>query len=225
MNTFLVLMFLAIFVSLIDEIWETVKIAVRRIQNSLHLLIKPRQVARAQRAWPELMDDIAAAVRSGIPLEQAVFEAANRSPLELRRLLQGFVHQIRTGHSLLESLDNLLTQSIDVVGKRLIIALKIASSAGGKDVVLTLQTLAESIRRDLQLLDELRAKQRSAITGARVSVFAPWLVIFLTSFQPSVRESYQTQLGLILIFCVLLISIIAYLWMIQIAKLKIGAMK
>ncbi|MBM3690467.1 MAG: type II secretion system F family protein [Actinobacteria bacterium] len=225
MNTYLMFLSLAILISLMPEIWEATKIVFRRIQSSLYQFLKPRQVARAQRAWPELMDDIAAAVRSGVPLEQAVFEAANRSPQDLRRVLQGFVHQIRTGHSLHESLDNLLTQSIDSVGKRLITALKIASSAGGKDVVLTLQTLAESIRRDLQLLDELKAKQRSATTGARVSVFAPWLVIFLTSLQPTVRASYQSELGLILIFGIAVISVIAYLWMLQISRLKIGELK
>jgi tight adherence protein B len=225
MLTALTLIVLGSLVLLSSEIASAVSLLLGKLRVNLKLLTQPKRIAKAQRAWPEFMDDVAAAVRSGLPLEQALIEATRRAPKDIARVLERFVNDLQSGKSLTRSLDSLLVNSIDNVGRRLVIALKIASVSGGKDVVTTLQILAESIRRDLQMLDELRAKQKSAITGARVSVLAPWLVIGLTSLQPSVRLAYQSSIGLVLLAAIGVISIIAYLWMLQIAKLQIGGLR
>jgi len=215
----------AVVVTLLPELVVAVKRLLQRLKSLVKQFLQPSKIAKAQRAWPEVIDDLTAAVRSGITLEQALLEAFTRSPTELRKILQAAVDQLRTGSSLQQTLDHLLKLQLDAVGRRLIIALKIASSAGGKDVLTTLQLLAESVRRDLQLLDQLRAKQRSAITGAKVAVFAPWLVIAVTSIQPTVLTAYRSSTGILLLVAVALISVLAYLWMLQLARLKIGALQ
>lgn len=216
---------LAVAVSLIPE----AILAIHKFRLSISRLIKqilqPGKITKMQRVWPDVVDDITTAVRSGMPLEQGFIEAATRAPTEVRKLLQLATANLQASNSLNQALDYLLTLQIDAVGRRIIIALKIANSAGGKDVLTTLQLLAESVRRDLQLLDQLRAKQRSAITGAKVAVFAPWLVIAVTSAQPSVRAAYTSSAGVLLLVAVAVICAVAYLWMLQLAKLRIGALQ
>lgn len=219
------LIVLAVLVSLIFEIKLFILLTISKLKKQMYFLFQPKRLAKLQRAWPEFMDDLASGVRSGLPLEQAVIEAANRTPLVLKKIMSELTLSLRSGNSLLAALDQLLQQPVDAVGRRLIVALKIASVAGGKDVVTTLQTLADSVRRDLQLLDQLRAKQRSAISGARVAVLAPWLVIGLTSLQPSVRIAYQSGTGIVLLIFVILISLLAYFWMLRVSKLRIGDLR
>lgn len=225
MKNALFLILLAIMVSLIPEAVKGLREGVSKIRFNFQRLLQPSRNAKIQRAWPDFMDDLATGVRSGLPLEQSIIEAATRAPQLLRAILTSGLAHLRAGNNLDSMLDNLNTKPIDHVGKRLLTSLKIASSAGGKDVLTSLQVLAESVRRDLQLIDQLRAKQRSAITGARVAVLAPWLVIGLTSLQPSVKNSYLSAPGLVLISGVLIVSIVAYLWMLQISKLKLGELR
>jgi tight adherence protein B len=225
MKLALALVLVAVVVTLLPELISATKQMLQNLIKLVKQLLQPSKIAKAQRAWPEVIDDLTGAVRSGIPLEPALLEAFARSPAELRKILQTAADQLRLGSSLQQTLDHLLKLQIDAVGRRLIIALKIASIAGGKDVLITLQLLAESVRRDLQLLDQLRAKQRSAITGAKVAVFAPWLVIAVTSIQPTVLAAYRSSTGILLLVGVALISVLAYLWMLQLAKLKIGALQ
>jgi tight adherence protein B len=225
MKLALSLVFAAVVVTLLPELVISAKHLLQNLINLIKQILQPSKIAKAQRAWPAVIDDLTAAVRSGIPLESALLEAFTRSPTELRKVLQTAVDQLRSGSSFEQALDYLLNLQLDAVGKRLIIALKIASKAGGKDVLITLQLLAESVRRDLQLLDQLRAKQRSAITGAKVAVFAPWLVIAVTSIQPTVLAAYRSSTGILLLVAVALISGLAYLWMLQLAKLKIGSLQ
>ncbi len=225
MTWYLIALTSAISVSLIAELMEFAKAIAAAVRRKMKNLLQPTRIAKAQRAWPQVIDDITSAVRSGISIEQAFLAAAARSPAELRKLLLPAVAELRAGSTLSTVLAELQRAELDAVGKRLVISLQIASAAGGKDVVTTLQVLAESVRRDLSLLDSLRANQKSAITGARVAVFAPWLVIALTSVQPSVRSSYQSSLGIMLLIGVAVVSLIAYWWMLQIAKLRIGALQ
>ena len=225
MTWYLITIVAAIIVSLIPELIDSAKILTAAVQRKLKNLLRPTRIAKAQRAWPQVIDDITSAVRSGISIEQAFLAAATRPPVELRKLLLPAATQLRAGSTLSVVLTELQRAELDAVGKRLVISLQIASAAGGKDVVTTLQLLAESVRRDLALLDSLRANQKSAITGARVAVFAPWLVIGLTSVQPSVRSSYQSSLGIVLLIGVAIVSLFAYWWMLQIAKLRIGALQ
>ncbi len=224
MTWFLVLL-AAILVSLLPELIELMKSIINAGKRSIRNLLRPNRIAKTQRAWPALIDDITSAVRSGISIEQAFLAAASRPPVELRWTLNPALLRLRSGSTLNEVLHQLQQSELDAVGKRLVISLQIASAAGGKDVITTLQLLAESIRRDLALLDSLRASQKSAITGARVAVLAPWLVIVLTSVQPSVRSSYQSAAGIVLLSTVVIISLLAYWWMLQIAKLRIGALQ
>jgi tight adherence protein B len=225
MTWYLVTIIAAVIVSLIPELIDLAKVLIAVVQRKLKNLLRPTRIAKAQRAWPQVIDDITSAVRSGISIEQALLAAATRPPIELRKLLLPAATKLRAGSTLSVVLTELQQAELDAVGKRLVISLQIASAAGGKDVVTTLQLLAESVRRDLALLDSLRANQKSAITGARVAVFAPWLVIALTSVQPSVRSSYQSSMGVALLIGVAIISLLAYWWMLQIAKLRIGALQ
>lgn len=225
MNHFFLLIFMAVIVSLLPELGQAGQLINHNLRLKLKVALGPYRLATMQRAWPELMDDLSAAIRSGMPIEQAFIEAAGRAPKALVSMMQAALAELRGGLSLSQVIDKLLTNQIDPVGRRLFLALKIAISAGGKDVLISLQVLAENVRRDLQLLDQLRAKQRSAITGARVAVAAPWLVIALTSLQPSVRGAYQSSVGVMLLIGVALVSLMSYLWMLQIAKLNLGDLR
>lgn len=207
------------------ELTSLIKLTGTKFRLLIKQILNPNRIYRMQRSWPAVIDDITTAVRSGIALPQALTQAANRAPMALQPTLTSITANLTSGLSLTQSLDLALTHFIDPVGRRFLISMKIANQAGGSDVLLTMQLLSEAIRRDLELLDQLRAKQRSAITGARIAVLAPWLVIGVTSLQPSVWQAYRSSAGAVLLTAVAMVSVLAYLWMLKLAQLKLGALQ
>ena len=120
-----------------------------------------RMRARSRRAslrdlWPDVVDNIASAVRAGMALPESLIQLSVRGPEELRPAFAAFAQDYRTSGRFQESLDLLKVRLADPVADRIVESLRIAREVGGSDlgrlpaapwlVLAMMSTRAESIR-------------------------------------------------------------------------------
>jgi tight adherence protein B len=176
-----------------------------------------REATRA--AWPDVVDHLVAAVRSGIALPEAVAALATLGPEATREQFARFGREYRATGAFSRCADVLKAELADPVGDRIIETLKMAREVGGTELVAVLRELASSLREDAATRGELQARQTWVVNAARLGVAAPWLVLALLATRPEGREAYATAAGTAVIVIAAVVSIIAYRVMIAIGRL------
>jgi tight adherence protein B len=170
-------------------------------------------------AWPDVVDHLVAAVRSGIALPEAVAALAMLGPEATREQFARFGRDYRASGAFARCADLLKEELADPVGDRIIETLKMAREVGGTELVAVLRELAMSLREDAATRNELRARQTWVVNAARLGVAAPWLVLALLATRPEGREAYGTAEGTGVIVVAAIASVLAYRVMIAIGKL------
>lgn len=180
-------------------------------------LVARRNAMRA--AWPDVVDHLVAAVRSGIALPEAVTALATLGPEATREQFARFGRDYRASGAFARCADSLKQELGDPVGDRIIETLKMAREVGGTELVAVLRALAVSLREDAATRNELQARQTWVVNAARLGVAAPWLVLALLATRPEGREAYGTPQGTAVIVVAAVVSVIAYRVMIAIGRL------
>ena len=128
----------------------TVSAGVRRVRRSSLPYAQVRRLARAARTadlrevWPEVVDNLASAVRAGLSLPEALRPLAIRGPEVLRRA----VRPVRRGLPLdrpvrRRASTGSRTSLADPVGDRIVESLRVAREVGGTDLGRVLRTLVD----------------------------------------------------------------------------------
>jgi len=180
--------------------------------------------ARARRlatraAWPDVVDHLVAAVRSGIALPEAVAALSTLGPEATRAQFARFGREYRATGDFARCADELKTELADPVFDRIAETLKMAREVGGTELVAVLRALASALREDAATRGELQARQTWVVNAARLGVAAPWLVLALLATRPEGREAYGTAAGTAVIVVAAVVSVVAYRVMIAIGKL------
>ncbi|GAA0595303.1 type II secretion system protein F [Kribbella sandramycini] len=178
-----------------------------------------RRLAEFRELWPDVVDNIASAVRAGLSLSEALAQVGERGPLPLREPFRRFGADYASTGRFAESLDRLKARLADPVGDRVIEALRIAREVGGGDLGRLLRSLSTFLRDDARTRSELESRQSWSVNGARVAVAAPWLVLALLSFQGDVIERYNSPVGAIIIGAGAVVCVFAYRLMLRIGRL------
>ncbi|MDN5855201.1 MAG: type II secretion system F family protein, partial [Actinomycetia bacterium] len=144
-----------------------------------------RQLERRE-VWPEVVDNLASAVRAGLSLPEALVQLADRGPAPLRDPFAKFALDYQASGRFNESLDLLKSRLADPIGDRVIEGLRIARDVGGGDLGTMLRTLSAFLRDDLRTRSELESRQSWTVNGARLAVAAPWCILLMMSFQHDV---------------------------------------
>jgi len=176
-----------------------------------------RSATRA--AWPDVVDHLVAAVRSGVALPEAVAALAQLGPEATREQFARFGRDYRATGAFARCADALKQELADPVGDRIIETLKMAREVGGTELVAVLRALASSLREDAATRNELQARQTWVVNAARLGVAAPWLVLALLATRPEGREAYGTAAGTAVIAVAAAVSVVAYRVMIAIGRL------
>jgi tight adherence protein B len=176
-----------------------------------------RNATRA--AWPDVVDHLVAAVRSGVALPEAVAALATLGPEATRERFARFGRDYRATGAFARCADRLKEELADPVGDRIIETLKMAREVGGTELVAVLRALASSLREDAATRNELQARQTWVVNAARLGVAAPWVVLALLATRPEGREAYGTPAGTAVIAVAAVVSVIAYRVMIAIGRL------
>jgi tight adherence protein B len=178
-----------------------------------------KRLAEFRELWPDVVDNIASAVRAGLSLSEALAQVGERGPLPLREPFRRFGADYASTGRFADSLDRLKARLADPVGDRVIEALRIAREVGGGDLGRLLRSLSSFLRDDARTRSELESRQSWSVNGARVAVAAPWLVLGMLSFQGDVIQRYNSPVGALIIGVGAAVCVLAYRLMLRIGRL------
>ncbi|KFF58561.1 type II secretion system protein F [Cryobacterium sp. MLB-32] len=175
---------------------------------------------RASRTvWPDVVDHLVSALRSGLALPDSVSSLAASGPVPTRRAFARFEREYRATGNFTYCLDELKRGLADPIADRILETLRMAREVGGSDVTLVLRNLAAWLRQDAAIRSEVEARQSWVVNAARLGVAAPWIVLALLASRPEAAFAYNTPAGIGVIIGGLIVSVIAYRVMIALGRL------
>lgn len=169
--------------------------------------------------WPDVVDDLASAVRAGMSLPDAVAAIGVRGPDPLREAFEAFALDYQVTGRFGDCLDRLKVRLADPVGDRVVEGLRIAREVGGGELGRLLRNLSGYLRDDQRTRAELEARQSWAVNGARLAVAAPWVVVLLMATEPTVVERYRTPAGALVLALGAVVCVVAYRVMVRVGRL------
>ena len=180
--------------------------------------------ARAQRratrvVWPDVVDHLVSAVRSGLALPDSVVTLAHTGPPITRAAFADFERDYRMTGGFADSLDRLKDRLADPVADRIIETLRMSREVGGNELTTVLRNLAIYLRQDAAIRSEVEARQSWIVNAARLGVAAPWVVLLLLSTRPEAAQAYNSPAGIVVIVLGLGLSVVAYRLMIGLGRL------
>lgn len=179
---------------------------------------------RAQAAvWPDVVDHLVSAVRSGLALPDAVAQLERTGPEITRLAFAAYAADHRATGSFGYALGRLKDRLADPVADRIIETLRMAREVGGTEVTTVLRELASYLRVDLATRGELEARQTWIVSAARLGVAAPWIVLLILATRPEAAQAYNSAGGIVLIAGGALVTFIAYRVMLRIGALPTEA--
>jgi tight adherence protein B len=184
------------------------------------VLWRARLHRRATRVvWPDVVDHLVSAVRSGLALPDSVVSLAASGPPITRAAFADFDRDYRMTGGFAVSLDRLKDRLADPVADRIIETLRMSREVGGNELTTVLRNLAAYLRQDAAIRSEVEARQSWVVNAARLGVAAPWIVLLLLSTRPEAAAAYNTAEGSAVILVGLALSVVAYRIMIGIGRL------
>lgn len=145
--------------------------------------------------WPDVVDNLASAVRAGLSLPEALAQVGTRGPEPLRAPFERFSRDYRASGLFDASLDLLKERLADPTGDRIVESLRTARDVGGSDLGRMLRTLASFLREDLRTRAELEARQGWTVNAARLAVAAPWMLLAIMSLRTSSIQAFNAPTG------------------------------
>ena len=184
------------------------------------VMARARARMRANRAvWADAIDHVVSAVRSGLALPDAISALAHSGPESTRTSFAGFERDYRaTGH-FSSCIDRLKDALADPIADRILETIRMAREVGGTELTTVLRDLAEYLRQDAAVRNEVEARQSWVHNAARLGVIAPWITLALLATRPEASAAYNTPGGALLIGAGLVVSILAYRIMMAIGRL------
>lgn len=180
--------------------------------------------ARRRRAvlrdvWPDVVDNLASAVRAGLSLPEALSQLGSRGPESLRPAFAAFAEDYRATGRFQDCLDGLKARLADPVGDRIVESLRIAREVGGSDLGRLMRTLSAFLRQDARTRSELETRQGWTVNAAKLAVAAPWIVLSLLATRPESIAAYDRPAGAAVLVGGGAVTIVAYRVMVRIARL------
>lgn len=182
------------------------------------------QRARARRratrvVWPDVVDQLVSAVRSGLALPDAVVTLSRVGPTATRAAFTVFEADYRATGNFALCLDQLKQRLADPVADRILETLRMSREVGGTELTTVLRNLGAYLRQESAIRSEVEARQSWVVNAARLGVAAPWVVLVLLSTRPEAATAYNSPGGVTLIAAGLMVSVVAYRLMIRLGRL------
>jgi len=180
--------------------------------------------ARARRratrvVWPDVVDQLVSAVRSGLALPDAVVTLSRVGPAQTRAAFATFERDYRSTGNFSLCLDSLKQRLADPVADRILETLRMSREVGGSELTTVLRNLGVYLRQESAIRSEVEARQSWVVNAARLGVAAPWVVLLLLATRPEAAAAYNSAAGATLIVGGLAVRAIAYRLMIGIGRL------
>ncbi|SDL10881.1 type II secretion system protein F [Cryobacterium sp. Sr8] len=187
---------------------------------SLLVSWRARARRRANRTvWPDVVDHLVSAVRSGLALPDSVSSLAQSGPAAGRIAFSTFEREYRATGNFAHCIDELKASLSDPIADRILETLRMARDVGGSDLTIVLRSLAAWLRQDAAIRSEVEARQSWIVNSARLGVAAPWIVLLLLASRPEAALAYNTPAGGMVILGGLVVSALAYRVMVRLGRL------
>lgn len=181
---------------------------------------KARAHRRAHRAlWPDVVDHLVSATRSGLALPDGVAALAQIGPAATRDAFALFQADYEATGNFGRSLDGLKESLADPIADRIFETLRMSRDVGGTELPSVLRALAAHLRLESAIRGEVEARQSWVMNAARLGAVAPWVILALLSTRPEAAAAYNSSAGVALIVGGLIATLVAYRLMVALARL------
>jgi tight adherence protein B len=181
---------------------------------------RDRRRQRARALWPDVIDSIRVALRSGSTLTDAMIAASAMVPKEWRVAWTELEVNLRRGSDVDTALRRLQRALADPIADRVVEAIVVAREFGGTELPAVLTELGRSVRRESAMRREAQSRQSWVRHAATLGVVSPWIVLALLASRPENREAYSTAAGTILIVASAGATVVAYVAMRALGTLR-----
>jgi len=185
-------------------------------------VVQHRARARRRQArvvWPDVVDHLVSAVRSGLALPDSVVTLAHAGPPVTREAFARFGAEYRATGNFALAVSLLKDDLADPVADRILETLRMSREVGGSELTLVLRNLAAYLRQEAAIRAEVEARQSWVVNAARLGVAAPWIVLLLLATRPEAAAAYNTAAGAVLVVGGLGVSVVAYRLMIALGRI------
>lgn len=186
------------------------------------LIVDGRARARRRAArvlWPDVVDHLVSAVRSGLALPDSVVTLAHTGPAPARESFAAFEAGYRATGNFGLCLDDLKSRLADPVADRILETLRMSREVGGSELTTVLRNLAAYLRQEAAIRAEVEARQSWVLNAARLGVAAPWIVLLLLATRPEAAAAYNSAAGVVLIVGGLAVTAAAYRVMLGLGRI------
>lgn len=201
----------------------TISLAISTLACGAPFLINKKRSLAMERSressWPEAIDSLVSAMQSGIAIPEALCSLSIRGPEPLRFIFLTIERQLLDGKDFVSTLLEAKNLANSAIADQFFETLIFAKDFGGKDSNSALRLLAEFVREDLAVLEEIRTKFGWIRNSAILATLAPWILLILLSTQESTRQAFSTVEGVRILAAGVLMTGIAYVWMERVGSL------
>lgn len=181
---------------------------------------RSRAARRASRqAWPDVIDHLVSAVRSGLALPDSVSSLAHAGPPALQPAFAEFEHGYRVTGNFAVCVDELKSRLADPTADRIFETLRMSREVGGSELTSVLRGLSSYLRQEAAIRSEVEGRQSWVVNAAKLGVASPWLILVMLSTRPEAASAYNTDAGTWLIAGGLVVTVVAYRVMIRLGRL------
>jgi tight adherence protein B len=176
-------------------------------------LVRLRAKSRSDtlsKLWPEVIESLQSAAKSGIGLIDALSEIGQTGPTQIRNYFREFVARIDRGESFDSSLAFLKSDLGQLHADRLIELIRIVHASGGAGYLESLNEQGRITRTEIATWGELESKQGWVTGTAKLALVAPWIIVTFLSSRSENVAIYNTNEGLTILLVGLVVSLIAY---------------
>ena len=169
--------------------------------------------------WPDVVDHLISAVRSGLALPDAVVALAEVGPPGARDSFRDFERDYRATGNFGLCLDSLKDRLADPVADRILETLRMSREVGGTELTTVLRNLSSHLRQEAAIRSEVEGRQSWVVNSARLGAIAPWAILLLLAGRPEAAAAYNTPAGAVLIAAGAVITVLAYRVMLVLGRL------
>lgn len=181
-----------------------------------------RKLRNREGAWPVAIENVVSALHAGTPIAESIRILAQHSPENLRDIWIDVDNALRHGGNFEEVLRSASTRLNSGRADQFFLTLIFAKEYGGTSVQRSLRFLANFIREEQQVIEEIETKFGWVRNSAVLAAIAPWILLLILSSQPTTVTAYSTDGGRIILSLGVIATAVAYLWMERISRLPIA---
>ena len=202
---------------------DEISLAIALILASLpHLIIRKKEEAKVryqESLWPQAIESVVSALHSGRSITEALVELDQYGPIELSHSWIRIRNEIRGGKSVDSTLRGESDQLKSPRADQFFATLIFAKEYGGNSVQSSLRQLAQLMREEYQVQEEIETKFGWVRNSALLAGIAPWLLLLILTAQPNTIQAFATSGGKFILSIGVAATAIAYIWMERLAKM------